>query len=195
MVNELIPEPATHDYSRTFFPSVLRNPILSAADSMTMLKLTYDNIERLVEPYELAFKVRKDRVAREYFYAYDTTGGRSSGPGIKAFVPGKVQSIENTDMEFEPRLPMEIWKAGGAEIVSRFEGRRGRRSFLPKSPAKKPRKQSGTSWWGFGYTTQYKIQCPYCGKQFTRKRFGDMKLNPHKDKYGNRCYGTIGYLA
>ncbi len=56
----------------------------------------------MVEPYELAFKIRKDGVAREYFYAYDTTEGRS-GPGPKIFVPGKVESIENTDVKFEPR--------------------------------------------------------------------------------------------
>jgi len=193
LINDLIPEPATHDHSRIFFPSVLRNPILAAADTMTVLKLTYSNVERLVEPYELAFKIRKDGVAREYFYAYDTTGGRSYGPGIKAFVPDKVQSIENTDQEFVPRMSMEISKAGGAETVSHFKGRSGARSIFPRSTVKRRRTRSRSSWSGFGYNAQYKIQCPYCSKKFTRKRFGDTKLNPHKDRYGNPCYGRTGY--
>ena len=193
-INELIPQQATHDYSRIFFPSVLRNPILAAADSMTMLKLRYSGIERLVEPYELAFKIRRDRVAREYFYAYDTTGGRHSPPGIKAFVSEKVESIENTDQEFQPRMPMEIAKAGGSENVSRFEGRGRSRSYFSK-PAKRrvrtPRTQS--SYNPYSYSPHYKIQCPHCGKKFNRKQFGDTKLNPHKDKLGNRCYGTVGF--
>lgn len=191
-INVLIPGPATHDRSATFFPSSLRNPILEAADSMTMLKLFYTGVERLVEPYELAFKIRKDGKAREYFYAYDTIGGRSSGPGLKTFVSDKVQSIENTDIKFEPRFPVEITKAGGAEIVSRFEGRRGTRSILPKP---KRRRQSIRSPWGRGtFSMDYKVECPYCGKRFKRKTM-NTKLNPHKDKYGNRCYGRIGYIV
>ena len=39
-------------------------------------------------------------VAREYFYAYDRTGG-SSGPGIKAFVHDKIAALEKTE---EPGL-------------------------------------------------------------------------------------------
>jgi hypothetical protein len=89
-IEMLIPEPAIRDYSPTFFPSSLRNPIMEAAESFTMLMLRYDGVNRLVEPYELSFKIRRDGVAREYLYAYDTTGGESSGPGLKTFLPGKV---------------------------------------------------------------------------------------------------------
>ena len=191
-INLLIPGPATHDRSATFFPSSLRNPILEAADSMTMLKLFYTGVERLIEPYELVFKIRKDGKAREYFYAYDTVGGRSSGPGLKTFVSDKIQSLENTDIKFEPRFPVEISKAGGAEIVSRFEGRRGTRSILSKP---KRRRQSISRPWGTStFSMEYKVECPNCGKKFKRKTM-NTKLNPHKDKYGNRCYGRIGYIV
>ena len=121
LINLLIPGQANRDYSHVFFPSSLRNPILEAADTSTLLKLRYDSITRLVEPYELAFKIRKDGVAREYFYAYDTTGGRSSGPGLKTFISGKIQSIEKTDQKYQPRFPIELSKAGGVETVSYFE--------------------------------------------------------------------------
>lgn len=198
LINTLIPGPASHEHSRTFFPSKLRNPILAAAESMTMLRLQYSGVVRLVEPYELAFKTRKDGLAREYFYAYDTTGGSSSGPGIKAFVSENVQSIENTEQKFEPRMPVEISKAGGSEAASRFEGRRGprsSRSIIPRTRTRSPNTRSRISKKAFGYRTQYKIQCPYCGKKFNRQRFGDTKLNKHKDKYGNPCYGRTGYPA
>ena len=195
LVEELIPGPATRDYSRTFFPSALRNPILAAADTMTLLKLTYSGVERLVEPYELAFKIRKDGQAREYFYAYDTTGGSSSPPGIKAFLPGRVQKVENTDQKFDPRMSMEISKAGGAESVSHFKSKAGHRSIIPRVSSRKPRTRSRSYFSPSAYSLTYKIQCPFCGKKFSRKRPGDTKLNPHKDRYGNRCFGRIGYPA
>ena len=60
-----------------FFPAEYRNPIMDAATSMTLLRLTYNNATRLVEPYSLVYKRRRDGVAQEYFYAYDDrTGGR-----------------------------------------------------------------------------------------------------------------------
>lgn len=93
---------------------------MESAGSQTMLRLRYAGVNRLVEPYALSFKSRRDGTAREYLYAYDTTGGRSSGPGIKTFVPGKVQAAENTDIKFEPRFEIELKKAGGAETVGRF---------------------------------------------------------------------------
>jgi hypothetical protein len=37
-------------------------------------------------------------------------------------------------------------------------------------------------------------ECPYCNKRFPRKTY-DTKLNEHKDRYGNRCYGRVGYIV
>jgi uncharacterized protein VirK/YbjX len=44
------------------------------------------------------------------------------------------------------------------------------------------------------FTVTYTVQCPYCGKRFKRNKY-DTTLNEHKDKYGNRCYGRIGYIV
>lgn len=187
----LIPGPANRERSRVFFASSLRNPILQAADSMTMLKFVYDGVVRLVEPYELAFKIRKDGMAREYFYAYDTVGGRSSGPGLKTFVSEKIQAIENTDQKFEPRFPVEISKAGGAEIVSNFERKSRTSSFYIRTPRKRSPNRSRAMKSVYGI--EYRVQCPYCGKTFKRTRM-ETKLNPHKDKYGNKCYGRVGFF-
>jgi predicted nucleotidyltransferase component of viral defense system len=185
LIESLISGPAIRDRSPIFFPSSLRNPIMDAADSLTMLKLRYDGAERLVEPYELTFKIRKDGVAREYFYVYDTTGGRSSGPGIKTFVPGKVEAIENTDVKFEPRFNVELKKAGGAETVEHFEGKGRSTSDIRPSLSRPVALSSGRM--------EYVIQCSYCNRRFKRKTRNG-RLNPHMDGHGNKCHGRIGFI-
>jgi predicted nucleotidyltransferase component of viral defense system len=194
-IEMLIPEPAIRDYSPTFFPSSLRNPIMAAAESLTMLMLRYDKVNRLVEPYELSFKIRRDGVAREYLYAYDTTGGGSSGPGLKTFLPGKVEALENTDRTFEPRFDVELRKAGGAEAMGYFEGQQGpRRGILTVRRTGVHRMRRRTSIDYSAYGLEYIIECSYCGRHFKRKAM-NMKLNPHKDQYGNPCYGRTGFLS
>ena len=125
LIERLIRGEPQRTRSSVFFPSVLRRPIMRAADTMTLLRMEYDGFERLVEPYELAFKIRKEGAsprAREYLYVYDTTGGRS-GPGIKCFVSDKVGGASNTDHGFVPRCLVELKKAGSAEPVSTFARR------------------------------------------------------------------------
>jgi predicted nucleotidyltransferase component of viral defense system len=193
LIQSLIPGHAEHNYDRTFFPSSLRNPILEAADSQTLLRLVYDGVERLIEPYELAFKIRKDGVAREYLYAYDTVGGRTSGPGLKTFVSDKTREIEITDTKFDPRYDIETNKSGGSEAVSRFTERQApvrRNVFGVRTPSSRSTPKSSFSGWGI----EYQVQCPYCNKKFKRKTM-DTKLNKHKDRYDNPCYGKIGYLV
>lgn len=190
-IETILPGRAERGWNPIFFTSVFRNTILAAADEMTLLRLAYDGVERLVEPYELAFKIRKDLVGREYFYAYDRTGGRSSGPGLKAFVPEKTTKVENTTEKFEPQFPIEIRKAGSAESVKMFPGRPGGTPnsgmFVSQRRRARTKKHSG-----FGNI--YTVICPYCNKRFRRETF-DSKLNPHKDKYGNPCPGRQGMIV
>jgi hypothetical protein len=40
---------------------------------------------------------------------------------------------------------------------------------------------------------EYTVECPYCNKRLKRAKY-DTKLNEHKDRYGNRCYGRVGYM-
>jgi hypothetical protein len=49
-----------------YYPAKWRNPILQGGSDMTLLAVTYDGIEREVEPYSLAFKRRKDGVSFEF---------------------------------------------------------------------------------------------------------------------------------
>lgn len=163
----------------SYFGSNNRNTIFEAGRLQRILRMVYDGLERKVEPYALAFKRRKDGVGREYFYAWDRSGGHSGHTGIKSFISEKVQSVEMTEEQFEPRFPIELTKGPGF-----FSGR----SFSSRASIPLPRKTPATS---STIGQSYTIECPVCGKRFKRSSY-DIKLNDHKDRFGNRCYGRFG---
>jgi predicted nucleotidyltransferase component of viral defense system len=164
-----------------FFPSRFRNTIMDAASDLRMLDMTYDGQRRLIEPYSLVFKRRKDGFGQEYFYAFDTTGGRSSGPGLKSFLHPKIQAMSMAEQSFEPRLPIELGKAGEFAGKTYFGGGGVRGGTFAVS------RQTRS-------THVYLVECSYCGKRFPRKRY-NARLRPHKDQHGNKCYGRSGYFA
>lgn len=91
-----------------WFSANVRQAIMDAAAAMTLVEIIYDGVQRLVEPYKLEYRVRKrDGVGLEYFWGYDTTGGRS-GPGIKQFICEKIASARSTSILFTPRWPVEM---------------------------------------------------------------------------------------
>jgi len=153
---------------------------MEAANNLTVLEVVYDGYPRMVEPYSLTFKQRRDGFGQEYFYVYDRTGGRTSGPGIKTFLHTKVQTIKTTTQSFEPRFPIELGKAG--EFA-------GRTFFGSPSVAPRIRRRSSSI-----STHIYVVECSYCGKRFPRKKYS-VRLRKHKDRYGNECYGRSGYIA
>jgi hypothetical protein len=166
-----------------YFPAEYRASILKAGTERKLMRMRYNGHLRVIEPYALAFKRRQDGLVKEYFYAWDRTGG-SNGPGIKSFWPERVQSLENTDDLFEPRFPVELTKEGsldGGTFARPFStGPRGPRS--PRTPRGNRRP-----------TRQYRLRCSYCNKIFYRDSMRSTRLNAHKDGYGNRCAGRIGY--
>jgi len=167
-------------HAPAYFPPQLRNAILQAATDLTLLRLVYQGRERLVEPYSLAYTVRRsDGVAQEYFWAYDRTGGRS-GPGIKSFVRSGIQGMTNTSIGFQPRFPVELSKAPTRGGVSMFAARSPSRLA---TAGRRVRSSGGVT---------YTVECSYCGKRFTRKT-SSTRLNPHKDRWGHPCSGRSGY--
>ncbi|SRR6266567_4262573 len=169
--------------SIAFFPARLRNAIMEAASNLTLLELVYDGHSRIVEPYSLVFKRRKtDGFGQEYFFAYDRTGGRTSGPGIKTFLHPKIQNIKNTSIVFEPRFPVELSKAGEfagkTYFGSPFATARRARVYRPITTGSRI----------------YIVECSYCRKRFPRKKYST-RLRKHKDRYGNSCPGRSGFIA
>lgn len=168
--------------ANAFYPPQLRNLILQAGSEQRLLRLTYDGVTRVVEPYSLAFKRLKDGSANEYLYVYDSVGG-SSGPGIKALFHYKIRGLQLLDEHFTPRYEVELSKAGDSSQAGYFTGRRGAR---PRTRVTRPRAAR--------VSPKYVIQCSYCGRPFTRSTY-NMRLNAHKDRYGNPCYGRVGHVV
>ena len=155
---------------------------MEAAGLHRLLRFVYDGLQRTVEPYALVFKRRRDGVAREYFYAWDLTGGRSGEVGIKSYIADKVQSVSLAEGTFEPRFPIELAKSGGYFGKTDFSGANVGTFPSRRAPARS------------GFSVEYTVECPYCNKRFKRSKY-DPKLNEHKDRYGNRCYGRVGYMV
>jgi predicted nucleotidyltransferase component of viral defense system len=176
--------PETGRAALAFYPARLRNPIMDAGADRKVIRLTYDGITRDVEPYSLVYKQRKDGHGEEYLYVWDRTGGRSSGPGIKTLFNHKITSLEVTDQTFEPQFPVELAKAGEQQGTGYFsEQRFGGR----------PRR-SGSRFGTLRHGWRYTVECSYCSRRFKRMR-RDTALKPHKDSYGNACYGRRGTIV
>jgi predicted nucleotidyltransferase component of viral defense system len=95
--------------TRTYFPSDVRNTIISAGRTRRMVRLSYDGYDRFVEPYKLEYYVRKkDGQGLEYFWGWDTSGGSSGKIGIKQFICDKIRSVQITDRVFSPRFTVEF---------------------------------------------------------------------------------------
>lgn len=164
-----------------YFPAEHRATILTAGTERTLLRLVYDGVARVVEPYALVFKRPQGQAPREYFYAYDRTGGRSGRPSIKSFFPEKIQSPENLEEPFEPRYPIELTKDGavyGGSFARPFSSRSPTASRSRRPARPKP----------------YRVTCAFCGKSFPRAK-PTTRLNPHKNPYGGNCAGRVGFLS
>lgn len=162
-----------------FFPPELRTPIMDAGRSRTLLRMTYDGIERLVEPYSLAFKWRKDGVGQEYLHVWDRTGGRSSRLGTKTLFNWKITALANTDIPFEPRFEIELAKAG--EYGERTTFTSARRTRPVRSGRLHPRASA-----------RYRVRCAFCQREFKRTTTSTA-IRPHLDRFGNQCPGRRGY--
>lgn len=113
-------------HSLSFFPSHLRDPIMSAAKNKHLMRIHYGGYDRLIEPYALKFKATKGGGGGEYFYAWDRSS--FSGAGVRAFVANRIVALEETVEEFTPRFEIEVAKAGEMPANPRFQGPRRRRS-------------------------------------------------------------------
>ncbi|WP_328648064.1 nucleotidyl transferase AbiEii/AbiGii toxin family protein [Amycolatopsis sp. NBC_00348] len=156
-----------------FYPAELRTPIMQAGQAQTLLRITYDGIPRLVEPYSLAFKWSKRGAGQEYLYVWDQTGGRS-GPGIKSWFNWKITSLETTDVTFEPRYEIELAKAGEYGERTTFSSPRSRAG---RSGMARPHRQA-----------RYRVRCASCQREFDRTGASTV-MRPHNDSYGNPCRG------
>lgn len=93
----------------SYFSSAVRSTIINAGREQKMVELTYDGYDRLIEPYSMEYYVRKkDGVGQEYFWGFDTSGGKSGKQSIKMFICDKIESCRPTSYTFSPRYAVEF---------------------------------------------------------------------------------------
>lgn len=86
-----------------------RQTIVAAAHNQHMVELVYDGFRRLVEPYKIEYYVRKsDGQGSEYFWGWDTSGGKSRRIGIKQFFCHKIRSATESSVSYVPRFAVEL---------------------------------------------------------------------------------------
>ena len=89
--------------------SGIRSTIMNGGRTRTMIEMTYGGYQRLVEPYKIEYYVRKsDGAGNEYFWGFDTTGGRSGRASIKQFFCDRIESANGTNFGFSPRYAIEL---------------------------------------------------------------------------------------
>jgi len=96
---------------------------------------------------------------------------RADGSGIRAYTVSEIDSVRVTTQPFLPKFLVEFRPTGGLHAAPVSSG--------PRSFRRSPDRP-------------YRVECPVCGKTFTRSRPGT-QLNAHKDRYGYRCSARQGY--
>jgi len=162
-----------------FFGPELRQPILKAARTQTLLRMRYAGYDRVIEPYSLKYMEQRSGEAREYLYLWNRSGGSQSTPGIRMFLADRVQSVENTEENFVPRFPIELSRAG--EAVD------NRLLYDPSKPERSVTRARSARDVG----PRYVFRCGACGKRFYKSSY-DSSINSHKNKSGLSCYGSFG---
>ena len=157
---------------------------MEAGTARKLIRVTYHGVTRIMEPYSLVYKRRKDGVAQEYFYAWDRTGGHS-GPGIKTLMHYDVQALDVLEETFEPQFEVTLSKAGDSSQSGYFAGNRRPRTLHGEDNGRRLRTHTGP---------KYIIQCGACGKHFTRTT-SSTRMNQHKNPWGSQCPGRRGFLV
>ncbi|WP_237763215.1 WYL domain-containing protein [Thiobacillus denitrificans] len=147
-----------------------------AAANRLCVDLRYQGSNRLIEPYSL----RRSKDGHLLLCAVRHESGES-----RTYRVDRIEGAEVTKVSFVPKYLVELTPSGPihAPTIERID-----RIFSPPTLPRSLRKGAGGSG---GHGPKYIFKCSVCGKQFTRKSY-DATLNPHKNKQGHPCYGSIG---
>lgn len=102
------PRPVTVPSYSFGISSGIRNTIVNAGRSRTLVELGYDGYRRMVEPYKLEYATRADGRGAEYFWGYDRSGGKSGKVSIKRFFANQIEYAHSTATGFAPQWPIEL---------------------------------------------------------------------------------------
>jgi len=147
-----------------------------AAANRLCVNLQYQGSWRLIEPYSL--RRTKDGNLLLCTVKHETGEPRS-------YRVDRIEGVEVSTVSFIPKYLVELTPSGPLHVrdterssvdVSRPTVRVAGKRVTTKTVSLGPK---------------HIFRCTACGKQFSRKSF-DATLNPHKNKQGYPCFGTIG---
>lgn len=122
---------------------------------------------RRIEPYSLR-RTSKDDIV---LHAFNTDKNEHRSYRIE-----RINGASVTSQIFTPRYEVELSPEGPLRIGETESN---------SSTSRNPWGQTGPI---------YTYECTVCGKKFRRKKY-NARLNPHKDTYGDPCYGRLGVLV
>ncbi len=192
-----IPDSSYNDH--LYFGPDLRNKILQAGRTFTLLRVVYDNAERFVEPYSMKFLEKSDGMTREYLYVWDRVGSKNN-PGIKMFLPDKITFLENTEEVFSVREGQEVELCRAGEYPEnrhlydkdKKEAKELDKYYRATQRNSNPFRRTASRFSSYG--PKYIYKCSSCGKTFYRTT-QNSNTKPHQTKSGFTCYGYGIYFG
>jgi predicted nucleotidyltransferase component of viral defense system len=139
-----------------------------AAVNHLLVELEYGGRTRLIEPYSLR-RTRDDNLVLH--------ANRANTGEHRSYRVDRIQSARATSRAFLPRYAIEFSSAGPFSAPPAFST-----PAIPRSSRSRRARRRNDN--------QYRIECPVCGKRFTRSKPGNTKLNKHKTPNGYRCSGS-----
>ena len=146
-----------------------------AAANRLCVELGYQRRVRVIEPYSL----RRSRAGYLLLHAL-----RADSREHRSYRVDRIESVRVTTRPFRPVYAIEFSSVGPLAAPSTARGSTG--GTVRRSGGSR-RRRSSTG-------TVYVLECPVCQRQF-RRTTRNTTLNPHKNEYGDRCYGRRGSIV
>lgn len=150
-----------------------------AAANRLCVDLKYQGKNRLIEPYSL--RRTKDGNLLLHAVKHQTNESRT-------YRVDRIEGATATRTSFVAKYTVELTPSG--PLSAPPTNRKITLSGLPRQGISKLRKTPSYIKKTL-YGPTYIVQCPVCGKKFTRKKY-NTHLNKHKGKNGLPCYGSYG---
>lgn len=146
-----------------------------AAANHLCVRLHYQGTTRVIEPYSL----RRTQEGNLLLH-----GIRVDNREPRAYRVDRIQGVEVTTQSFTPIYRVEFSAVGAITAAPASRPVRGP-SLRPRSSGRSRTAHAGPI---------YVYECSCCSKRFRHSKMGG-HLNAHKDRYGSRCSGRVGYLV
>ncbi|MFN5588689.1 MAG: nucleotidyl transferase AbiEii/AbiGii toxin family protein [Holosporales bacterium] len=152
-----------------------------AAVNQLLLTLDYRKENGIREQYRIEpYSLRRTADGNIILYAIKQPSGQT-----RAFRIDRILNAQILQEAFKPHFVIDFLPAGPVTINSAPFVEKKPKIVHTKTTAQRSFHQKGTS------GIKYVFKCTVCGKTFAKSNYNSA-LNPHKNKQGYPCFGSIG---